>query len=163
MVGARARKRLPVVLGEAEVRAVREELEEDPALVVGLLYGGGLRLTEALRLRVQDLDFQRREITVRNGKDRRTLLPGSQCTALHQHLQKVHRLHQPDLEAGWGAVMLPSALARKYRHVDREWGWQWVFPQRNRWKDPSTGKEGRDHQRNQPRWFARAVEALYGC
>jgi len=148
VVRARTKRRLPVVLSEAEVRAVRRELEGDPALVVGLLYGSGLRLMEALRLRVQDLDFERRELTVRNGKggkDRRTLLPESQCEALNRHLQKVRRLHQQDLAAGWGAVMLPHALARKYRHADRQWGWQWVFPQRNRWKDATTGKEGRHH------------------
>ena len=85
-------------------------------------------------------------LKVRNGKggkDRRTLLPGSQCEALKRHLQNVRRLHQQDLAEGWGAVMLPYALARKYRHADRQWGWQWVFPQRNRWKDAATGKEGR--------------------
>ena len=148
VVRARAKKRLPVVLTEAEVRAVRQTLEGDPALVVGLLYGSGLRLMEALRLRVQDLDFERRELTVRDGKggkDRRTLLPQSQCEPLKQHLQHVRRLHQQDLAAGWGAVILPNALARKYPHADREWGWQWVFPQRNRWKDSATGKEGRHH------------------
>lgn len=148
VVRARARRRLPVVLSEAEVRAVRRELEGYPALVVGLLYGSGLRLMEALRLRVQDLDFEQRELTVRNGKggkDRRTLLPASQCEALKRHLQDVRRLHQQDLAAGWGAVILPYALARKYRHADRQWGWQWVFPQRNRWKDAATGKEGRHH------------------
>jgi integrase len=127
VVRASARRRFPVVLSEAEVRSVRRELEGDPALVVGLLYGSGLRLMEALRLRVQDLDFERRELTVRNGKggkDRRTLLPGSQCTALKRQLQNVRRLHQQDLAAGWGAVMLRHALARKYRHADREWSWQ---------------------------------------
>ena len=141
VVRARQRRRLPVVLSEAEVRAVRRELEGDSALVVGLLYGSGLRLMEALRLRVQDLDFERRELTVRNGKggkDRRTLLPGSQYEALKQHLETVRRLHQQDLEAGWGAVVLPHALERKYRHANRQWGWQWVFPQRNRWKDAAT-------------------------
>lgn len=103
---------------------------------------------EALRLRVQDLDFERRELTVRNGKggkDRRTLLPGSQCKALQQHLLYVRHLHQNDLAEGWGAVVLPYALARKYRHADQQWCWQWVFPQRNRWKDEATGKEGRHH------------------
>ncbi len=148
VVRARARRRLPVVLSVAEVRAVRRELQGDAALVVGLLYGSGLRLMEALRLRVQDLDFERQELTVRNGKggkDRRTLLPGSQRELLMRHLQDVRRLHQQDLTAGWGAVMLPYALARKYRHAAREWGWQWVFPQRNRWKDAATGNQGRHH------------------
>ena len=147
VIRARAKRRLPVVLSEAEVKSVRRELEGDPALVVGLLYGSGLRLMEALRLRVQDLDFEQRVLTVRDGKggkDRRTLLPGSQCEALKQHLQVVRRLHQQDLAAGWGAVILPYALAKKYSHAEREWSWQWVFPQRNRWKD-DTGKEGRHH------------------
>ena len=148
VVRARARRRLPVVLSEVEVRAVRQELEGDPALVVGLLYGSGLRLMEALRLRVKDLDFERREVTVRDGKggkDRRTLLPESQIADLKRHLQLVLRLHQQDLEAGWGAVMLPYALERKYRHANRQWGWQWVFPQRKRWRDGASGKEGRHH------------------
>lgn len=145
---ARGKRRLPVVLSEAEVRAVRQKLEGDQALVVGLLYGSGLRLMEALRLRVHDLDFERKELTVRDGKggkDRRALLPASQCEALQGHLEHVRRLHQQDLAAGWGAVALPYALARKYRHADRQWGWQWVFPQRNRWKDAASGHEGRHH------------------
>ena len=88
-----------------------------PALVVGLLYGSGLRLMEALRLRVKDLDFERRELTVRDGKggkDRLTLLPQSLVAALQEHLLKVRRLHQADLAAGWGRVLMPYALARKY-------------------------------------------------
>ena len=163
VIRARTRRRLPVVLSEAEVRAVRQELEGDPALVVGLLYGSGLRLMEALRLRVQDLDFERKELKVRDGKggkDRRTLLPASQCEALNRHLQNVRRLHQQDLAAGWGAVMLPHALARKYRHADRQWGWQWVFPQRNRWKDSATGKEGRHHL--DPSLVQKAVKQAVG-
>jgi integron integrase len=148
VVRARTKRRLPIVLSETEVRAVRRELEGDPALVVGLLYGSGLRLMEALRLRVQDLDFERRELTVRNGKggkDRRTLFPVTQFEALRQHLQTVREMHQQDLAAGWGSVILPHALAKKYRRAEREWGWQWVFPQRNRWKDSASGKEGRHH------------------
>jgi len=116
--------------------------------VVGLLYGSGLRLMEALRLRVKDLDFERRELTVRNGKggkDRRTLLPGTQVKARRHHLQTVREMHQQDLTEGWGSVILPYALAKKYRHAEREWGWQWVFPQRNRWKDAASGQEGRHH------------------
>jgi integron integrase len=148
VVRARTRQRLPVVLSREEVRAVREELEGTPALVVGLLYGSGLRLMEALRLRVKDLDFGRRELLVRDGKggkDRVTLLPQSQVSALQRHLEEVQRLHRADLEAGWGQVLLPGALARKYRKADREWAWQWVFPQARRWRDPATGQEGRHH------------------
>ncbi len=125
VVRARTRQRLPVVLSEAEVRAVRERLEDEPALVVGLLYGSGLRLMEALRLRVKDLDFQRRELTVRDGKggkDRLTLLPQSLVPTLQEHLLSARSLHHGDLAAGWGSVVMPYALARKYPNASREWG-----------------------------------------
>lgn len=148
VVRARTRQRLPVVLSETEVRAVRQRLEGDAALVVGLLYGSGLRLMEALRLRVKDLDFQRRELTVRDGKggkDRLTLLPQSLDIDLQNHLLKVRHLHQNDLASGWGRVLMPYALARKYPTANREWGWQWVFPQQNRWCDKKSGAQGRHH------------------
>jgi integron integrase len=148
VVRARTRRRLPVVLSEAEVRAVRAKLAGEPALVVGLLYGSGLRLMEALRLRVKELDFERRELTVRDGKggkDRRTLLPQSLAAELQEHLLKVRRLHQADLAAGWGRVLMPYALARKYPNAEREWAWQWVFPQQNRWHDRASGTQGRHH------------------
>jgi integron integrase len=148
VVRARTRRRLPVVLSEAEVRAARQRLEGEAALVVGLLYGSGLRLMEALRLRVKDLDVQRRELTVRDGKggkDRLTVLPQSLVPQLQDHLLKVRQLHQGDLAAGWGRVLLPYALARKYPKADREWSWQWVFPQQNRWHDRASGTQGRHH------------------
>ena len=148
VVRAWTRQRVPVVLSEAEVRAVRERLEGEPALVVGLLYGSGLRLMEALRLRVKDLDLQRREFTVRDGKGgkhRVTLLPQSLVPALQEHLWPVRRLHQSDLAAGWGRVLMPFALARKYPKANREWAWQWVFPQQNRWRDKESGAQGRHH------------------
>jgi integron integrase len=148
VVRARTRRRLPVVLSEREVRAVRVALEGDPALVVGLLYGSGLRLMEALRLRVKDLDFERQELTVRNGKggkDRMTMLPQSLVIQLRGHLQDVHRLHQSDLAAGWGKVAMPYALERKYPNAARQWAWQWVFPQQKRWHDPESGTQGRHH------------------
>lgn len=148
VIRARPRRRLPVVLSEAEVRAVRERLEGEPALVVGLLYGSGLRLMEALRLRVKDLDFERRELTVRDGKggkDRLTLLPQRLVPGLQEHLQQVRPLHQSDLAAGWGRVLMPYALARKYPNADREWPWQWVFPQPKRWRDRESGTQGRHH------------------
>lgn len=148
VVRARTRQRLPVVLSEAEVRAVRQQLEGEPALVVGLLYGSGLRLMEALRLRVKDLDVERRELTVRDGKggkDRLTLLPQSLVPALQEHLLQVRSIHRNDLNAGWGRVLMPYALERKYPNASREWGWQWVFPQQKRWRDPATGHQGRHH------------------
>jgi len=148
IVRARTRQRVPVVLSEIEVRAVRERLEGIPALVVGLLYGSGLRLMEALRLRVKDLDLQRREITVRDGKggkDRLTVLPQTLVAGLQEHLVRVRNLHHGDLAAGWGRVLMPYALARKYPNANREWAWQWVFPQQNRWRDKESGAQGRHH------------------
>lgn len=123
VVRARTRRRLPVVLSEAEVRAVREHLEGAHALVVGLLYGIGLRLMESLRLRIKDLDFQRRELTVRHGKggkDRLKLLPQRLVAGLLEHLLKARHLHQSDAAAGWGRVLMLYALARKYPNADRE-------------------------------------------
>lgn len=148
LVRARTRRRLPVVLSQQEVRAVLQRLQGPEALVAGLLYGSGLRLMEALRLRVHDLDFSRHELTVRDGKggkDRRTLLPDRVAEQLHAHLQEVRQIHRKDLAAGWGRVLLPHALARKYPNAPVEWGWQWVFPQVSRWHNPATGEQGRHH------------------
>jgi len=148
VVRARSRRRLPVVLTTEEVRAVLQRLDGVESLVAGLLYGSGLRLMEALRLRVQDLDFNRRELSVRDGKggkDRRTLLPDRVADQLHSHLQTVRAMHRKDLADGWGRVELPHALARKYTNAPVEWGWQWVFPQAGRWRNPTTGEQGRHH------------------
>ena len=148
LVRAHKPRRLPVVLTTEEVRSVLQRLEGCDALVAGLLYGSGLRLMEALRLRVHDLDFNRRELTVRNGKggkDRRTLLPERLSKELRNHLEEVRQIHQRDLMNGWGRVVLPYALARKYPNAAVEWGWQWVFPQQRRWQDPTSGEQGRHH------------------
>ncbi len=136
VVRARTRHRLPVVLSVTEVRAVRKQLQGPSALMVGFLYGSGLRLMEALWLRLKDLDTQRRELCVRDGKggkDRLTLLPQSLIPALERHLTDVRQVHQRDLAAGLRRVLMPYALGRKYPNVEREWGWQWVFPQQQRW------------------------------
>jgi integron integrase len=148
VVRARTRPRLPVVMSVEEVRAVLEQLDGVEALVAGVLYGGGLRLMEALRLRVHDLDVQHLQITVRDGKggkDRRTMLPARVAEKLQAHLQEVQRLHRQDLADGYGRVRLPHALGRKYPHAPVEWGWQWVFPQQHRWYDTQTGEQGRHH------------------
>lgn len=148
VVRARTRRRLPVVLTTEEVRAVLHELTGVERLVAGLLYGSGLRLMEALRLRVKDLDFGRRELTVRDGKggkDRRTVLPSSVSLGLKEHLKQVQSIHQVDLAAGYGRVQLPHALERKYPRAPVEWGWQWVFPQQHRWHNRETGEQGRHH------------------
>ena len=148
VIRARRRPRLPVVMSVAEVRAVLERLDGVEALVAGVLYGGGLRLMEALRLRVHDLDLQRLQITVRDGKggkDRRTMLPSRLAEGLKAHLEAVRRLHRQDLAEGYGKVQLPHALDRKYPHAPVEWGWQWVFPQQHRWRNSETGEQGRHH------------------
>jgi integrase len=126
VVRARMRRRLPVVLTPGEVRAVLERMDGVEALVGGLQYGSGMRLLEALRLRVKDLDFERRELTVRDGngsKDRRTLLPVGVGERLREHLVAVRRLHQLDLAEGFGRVLLPGALSRKYPNAATEWSW----------------------------------------
>ncbi len=148
VIRARKPKRLPVILTRDEVKAVLARLTGDKGLMASLLYGAGLRLMECVQLRVQDLDFGRNEILVRDGKgfkDRITMLPGSLQTPLQDHLKKIKAIHTRDLAEGWGRVQLPEALERKYPNAAAEWRWQWIFPQEKRWKNPKTGEEGRHH------------------
>jgi len=148
VVRARRPKRLPVVLTVDEVSRVMAHFSGEKWLIAMLLYGGGLRLLEAPRLRVKDLDFERGEITVREGKgdkDRVTMLPQAVNRPLQDHLRRVQAVHQQDLAEGYGRVELPHALARKYPKANREWGWQFVFPQERRWRNPNTGDQGRHH------------------
>jgi integron integrase len=145
---AKKPERLPVVLSREEVAALLAEMNGVTWLMAGLLYGAGLRLMECLRLRVQDVDFVRREITVRRGKggkDRRTMLPAMMVDALQGQLAEARRTHERDLAAGFGAVWLPDALARKYPHASREWTWQYVFPASTRSIDPRSGVTRRHH------------------
>jgi integron integrase len=140
--------RVPVVMTVDEVRAVICGMSGTPQLVAKLLYGSGLRLMEGLRLRVQDLDFGMKQLTVRDGKgskDRFTVLAEGVIPALQEHLERVRRLHQKDLAAGGGAVYLPGALERKYPHAAREWRWQYVFPARDLSTDPRSGAIRRHH------------------
>lgn len=160
VIRARRRQRLPVVFTVGEVRAVLGHLDGTEALVAQLLYGSGLRLMEALRLRIKDVDLEQRCITVRCGKgdkDRRTMLPDSLVEPLQRHMQGLRGVHQADLAAGWGTVELPHALERKYRNAAREWAWQWLFPQGRRWRDPHQRLEGRHHL--DPSLVQRAVRA----
>ncbi len=148
VVRARRPRRLPVVLIREEVKAVLDHLQGHKALMARLLYGAGLRLLECLRLRVQDIDLERSEILVRDGKgfkDRRTMLPEAVKGLLREHLAGVQALHQRDLAEGYGRVTLPYALAMKYPNAATAWGWQWVFPQENCWVNPQTGEQGRHH------------------
>ena len=140
--------RVPVVLTMEEVKQVIQAMSGTPLLVVKLLYGSGLRLMEALRLRVQDLDFNMQRVTVRDGKgakDRTSMLAEGIVAPLREHVEQVHLVHQEDLEKGYGAVYLPGALDRKYPNAARSWGWQYVFPARDLSKDPRTGVYRRHH------------------
>jgi integron integrase len=145
---AKRPQRLPVVLTSGEVRSVLARMEGVKWLMASLLYGTGMRLMECIRLRVKDVDFQARQVTVRDGKgakDRVTMLPESLVAPLQQHLAKVKVIHEQDCREGFGAVYLPFALERKYPNASREWGWQYVFPARSRSIDPRSGKERRHH------------------
>jgi len=148
IVVARSAKRLPVVLTQVEARALLNEMSGTMGLITGLLYGTGMRLLEGLRLRVKDVEFSRREIIVREGKgnkDRVTVLPENLVLPLAAHLEKVRALHERDLEAGFGAVHLPDALAVKYPNAATSWGWQFVFPSPVRSSDPRSAVERRHH------------------
>ena len=145
---AKRPERLPVVLSRRDVAAVLEQLEGVYRLIGQLLYGSGLRLMEAMRLRVQDVDPVRRELTIRHGKggkDRRTMLPVTLVGPLCAQIEVARSLHAEDLSAGFGAVWLPDALARKFPNAAREFAWQYVFPAPRRGIDPRSGHQGRHH------------------
>lgn len=148
VVRAKRSQRLPVVLSQQEVHAVLSALDGVTWIMGMLLYGAGLRVMECLRLRVKDVDVGRGELRVREGKgdkDRVTMLPSSVIPRFKAHLERVRAQHAADVAAGFGRVMLPHALARKYPHADREWGWQWVFPATTISVDPRTGERRRHH------------------
>jgi integron integrase len=148
VIRAKRPTRLPIVLTKPEVRLVHAQMEGTYLLIAQLLYGGGLRLLECLRLRVKDIDFQANEIVVREGKgdkDRRTMLPQSLKPTLLAHLERVRVLHQKDLARGFGSVEMPTALARKFPNADRDWIWQYVFPSANLSIDPRSGIKRRHH------------------
>ena len=145
---AKRPERLPVVLSTDEVARILDQMSGAHHLMASLLYGAGLRLMECVRLRVQDADFVRREILVRNGKggkDRRTVLPAMTILALQTQMAQTRIVHERDLGAGRGSVWLPAALERKYPSAAREWIWQYVFPASKRSFDPRSGIERRHH------------------
>lgn len=145
---AKKQPRLPVVFTREEVQAILAHLSGEKWLMASLLYGAGLRLTECLRLRVKDVDFDGNIITVREGKggkDRITMLPQPVKAPLGEHLVQVKQVHQVDLAEGCGLVQLPFALARKYPHAATEWKWQYIFPAPKRSRDPRSGIERRHH------------------
>lgn len=148
LLRARGPVRPPAVLTTDEVAAVMGQLRGGVWLVAMLLYGSGLRLMEALSLRVKDLDFARREVVVRRGKggkDRVTMLAEGLVAPLQRHLERVRAMHQRDLARGAGAVALPDALERKVPSAARGWAWQWIFPAARRYRDVATGETRRWH------------------
>ncbi len=141
-------RHIPAVLTKDEVRQVIAQLSGVHQLQARLLYGAGLRLLECLRLRVKDIDFERRAIIVRDAKgdeDRVTVLPESVIEPLKEHLLRVKRQHEEDLARGYGSVYLPDALQRKYPNASREWIWQYVFPSGRLSLDPRSGETRRHH------------------
>jgi integron integrase len=139
--------RLPVVMTPDEVRLILSHLSGPVHIVAMLLYGGGMRLMEALMLRIKDVDFERGQIHIRDPKgrrDRHTMLPHAAIPLLKHHLELVRQLHRDDLSAGHGSVWIPEALEVKIPTASRAWNWQWVFPARTRYKEP-TGLERRHH------------------
>ncbi len=148
IVRARRPKRLPTVLTEDEVRRLLSRLDDEMWLVASVLYGGGLRLMEAIRLRVKDIDLERHAITVRSGKgdkDRNTVLPDSLVTALRAQIARVREQHNLDMAAGVANVYLPHGLSRKFPHARKELAWQYIFPAEKLAKDPRGGAIRRHH------------------
>jgi integrase len=137
----------------AEVRSLLAHLDGTSWLIANLLYGSGLRLMEAHRLRVKDLVIERGELIVRDakgGKDRVTVLPATIIAALREHLAKLHVRFEGQRKLGEPGVSLPTALARKYPNAATQWGWQWVFPANSLCRDVYTGRPTRHHQHERP-------------
>ena len=141
-------KRVPTVLSKDEARAIIANLSGPYKIMVQIMYGGGLRLMECLRLRVKDIDFENHRILVYDGKggdDRVTMLPDRIIFPLKLHLSQVKVLHQNDLSAGLGSVIMPFGLDKKYPSAHKQWMWQYVFPAPNLSIDPATGATRRHH------------------
>ncbi|MGZ8222892.1 MAG: integron integrase [Methylobacter sp.] len=148
VVRAKQPQRLPVVLTRSEVREVLARMKDVYGLMANMLYGTGMRLMECVRLRVKDVDFERSEILIRDGKggkDRVTMLPSSVVTGLQAHLQQRRTLFEDDKRIGKANVFLPDALANKYPNAATEWGWQYIFPAGRYSLDPRSGMERRHH------------------
>ena len=148
VIRAKKNPRIPVVFSRQEVMDVISYMSGSKRLAVKLMYGTGMRLNELLNLRILDLDFERGEIIVRYGKgskDRHVMLPQTLVPELKRHIEKVRKIHEKDLRDGWGCVPLPGKLEQKYPNAGKEFKWQWLFPQKNRWKNEKTGEQGRWH------------------
>lgn len=147
-VRAKERRRLPVILEKTEIERIINQLSPPYNLITGLMYGAGLRLSEALNLQVKDVDFERRQILIRSGKgdkDRIVPLPQKLAGPLWEHLQRVRQLYELDQEKGLPGVTLPNALERKYPQAGKEWSWFWLFPSPKLSVDPRTHLVRRHH------------------
>lgn len=157
-VRAKGRTKLPVVLSKTEIKDFLEQCSGRMGLVMSVIYGGGLRLQECLRLRVKDIDFDQKLIFVRDGKggnDRSTILPASICEILRKQIDYVINIHRKDLGDGFGSVWLPGSLAKKYTNASQEIAWQWLFPADRVSIDPNSGMTRRHHIQ------ARAVQRAF--
>lgn len=148
LIWAKKSKRLPVILAPEEIKKLLAQLSGTYWIMANLLYGSGLRLNECLQLRVKDIDFIYNQVTIRDSKgdkDRITMLPERVIDPLKKHLEKVRRLHERDIQKGYGRVHLPNALVRKYPNADKELGWQYIFPSEQLAIDPEDGVLRRHH------------------
>ncbi len=148
LVRAKKPKRLPVVLSAEEIVRIFQNLQKRPLLICELLYGAGMRISECVRIRVQDIDFGYKQIWVRSGKgmkDRVTLLPQKCIPDLQKQMKRVRNLHERDLKKGLGKALLPGALVKKYPDEDQQLRWQYVFPSSRLSKDPRSGLLHRHH------------------
>jgi integron integrase len=147
-IRAKRSKKIPVVLSKDEAQLVFNHLSGIYKLIAGLLYGSGLRIMECMRLRIKDVDFKYRCITVRDGKgqkDRVTILPDKIVPRLKLQIEKAKIIHQQDINDGHGTVYLPFALERKYKNAGKDWRWQYVFPAPQLSIDPRSGIKRRHH------------------
>ena len=145
---ATVQRRVPVVFSHQEAIAVIERLSHPWQLIASIMYGSGLRTSEAISVRVKDIDFDQHMIIVRSGKggkDRRTILPEIVIDQLHEQIITVMRLHESDLKNGYGEVAMPNALSRKYPSAAKELAWQYLFPSYKFSRDPRSGVERRHH------------------
>ncbi|NOR24111.1 MAG: integron integrase [Desulforhopalus sp.] len=147
-VRARTGKKVPVVFSTTETCNLLKQVTGTTGLMLKIIYGGGLRVTECCRLRIKDIDFDQQLIHIRDGKggkDRTTLLAESVISELRSHIGRVYDLHDADLANGFGAVWLPNALSHKYPNAEKQKAWQYLFPSRNRSIDPRTNIIRRHH------------------
>ncbi len=147
-IRAKRKQNIPVVLSKDEVKAILTLMSGTQQIMARLLYGGGLRVMECVRLRVHDIDFEMNEVVVRNGKgfkDRLTILPETVKSDLEEQIERVRIVHLNDIKTGFGSVYLPNALERKYRNAHKELGWQFLFPASNIARDPRTKVKRRHH------------------